>query len=259
MTMFTRGEVALVTAAAGAGIGRAIATHLGTEGAELVISDAHERRAKETAEKLSADLGREVLGLRVDVTEENEVRAQVDRALERFGRVDILCNNAGFLQEAQVWEMSLDVWHRVLDVNLTGSFLTTRAVLPHMIERRSGVIVNIASINAFRGIERQSHYAAAKAGVAALTRATAEEVGRFGVRVAAVSPGWVYNPFLERAAGDDPEAFQRVVQGVADQTPLGRLGEPDDIARVVAFLASAQAGFITGEVVGVTGGLYMRP
>lgn len=258
MSLFTQGEVALVTAAAGAGIGRAVATRLGVEGAQLVISDAHERRVKETAEQLSTELGREVLALQVDVADEHQVQAQVDLAMERFGRVDILCNNAGFLQEARVWEMPVDVWHRVVDVNLTGSFLTSRAVLPHMIERRSGVIINIASINAFRGVERQSHYAAAKAGVAALTRATAEEVGQFGVRVAAVSPGWVYNPFLERAAGDREE-FHRVVQAVAAETPMGRLGQPEDIANVVAFLASEQAGFITGEVVGVTGGLFMRP
>jgi 3-oxoacyl-[acyl-carrier protein] reductase len=258
MTVFSKGEVALVTAAAGAGIGRAVAMQLGAAGAELVISDAHERRAKETAEQLSAALGREVFALRVDVSNEHEVQAQVDLALERFGRIDILCNNAGFLQEALVWEMTTELWHKVVDINLTGPFLTSRAVLPHMIERRSGVIINVSSINAFRGIERQSHYAAAKAGVAALTRTTAEEVGRFGVRVAAVCPGWVYNPFLERAAGD-AETFQRMVRDVEDQTPLGRMGNPADVANLVAFLASDQASFITGEVVGVTGGLYMRP
>lgn len=258
MTAFTKGEVALVTAAAGAGIGRAVAMRLGTAGAELVISDAHERRAKEAAEQLSNALGREVLGLKVDVVDEKEVQAQVDLALERFGRIDILCNNAGFLQEATVWEMSTDVWHKVVDVNLTGAFLTSRAVLPHMIERRSGVIINVTSINAFRRIERQSHYAAAKAGVAALTRTTAEEVGRFGIRVAAVCPGWVYNPFLERAVGD-AEVFQQMVREVEEETPLGRLGNPIDVANLVAFLASEQASFITGEVVGVTGGLYMRP
>lgn len=258
MTTFSKGEVALVTAAAGAGIGRAVAMRLGTAGAELVISDAHERRAKEAAEQLSTALGREVFGLQVDVANENDVQAQVDMALDRFGRVDILCNNAGFLQEARVWEMPTEVWHKVVDVNLTGPFLTSRAVLPHMIAQRSGVIVNVSSINAYRGIERQSHYAAAKAGVAALTRTTAEEVGQFGIRVAAVCPGWVYNPFLERAVGDK-EAFQRIVRDVEGQTPLGRLGDPTDVADLVAFLASEQASFITGEVVGVTGGLYMRP
>ena len=247
------GQVAIVTAAAGAGIGQAIARRFAEEGAQVLFSDAHARRVQEMAAAMSKDYGREFIGLEVDVTNVVQVQGMVQTALDRYGQVDILVNNAGINRLEPVWEMSEETWNLVIGVNLTGTFHCTRAVLPHMIERKRGAIVSLSSIAGWVGSdEGEAHYCAAKAGVAAFTRAVAAEVGRYGVRINAIAPGLIYNPFLDRIY--PPEFFQRV----AARTPLGRVGEPADIANLATFLVSNQSSYITGEVFCISGGMYMK-
>ena len=247
------GRVAIVTAAAGSGIGQAIARRFAEEGAHVVITDAHARRVQEVAAVMSRDYGREFTGLEVDVTNVDQVRGMVQTALNRYGQVDILVNDAGINRLEPVWEMSEETWNLIIGVNLTGAFHCTRAVLPHMIERKQGAIVNLSSIVGWAGSdEGEAHYCAAKAGVAAFTRAVAAEVGRHGVRINAIAPGLIYNPFLDRIY--PPEFFQQM----AARTPLGRVGEPADIANLATFLVSDQSSYITGEVICISGGMYMK-
>lgn len=247
------GQVAIVTAAAGAGIGQAIARRFAEEGAQVLLSDAHARRVQEMAAAMSKDYGREFIGLEVDVTNVVQVQGMVQTALDRYGQVDILVNNAGINRLEPVWEMTEETWNLVIGVNLTGTFHCTRAVLPHMIERKRGAIVSLSSIAGWVGSdEGEAHYCAAKAGVAAFTRAVAAEVGRYGVRINAIAPGLIYNPFLDRIY--PPEFFQRM----AARTPLGRVGEPADIANLATFLVSNQSSYITGEVFCISGGMYMK-
>ena len=248
------GKVAIVTAAAGAGIGQGAARRFLQEGAQVVVSDAHPRRVQEVAEAMSRDAGREVLGLAVDVRDPGQVRAMVDATLDKYGQLDILMNNAGINKLSPVWEMDDETWRLVIDVNLTGTFVCTRAVLPHMMERKSGSIISMASVIGWVGSQDgECHYAAAKAGVMAFTRAVAAEVGRFGVRANAIAPGLIYNEFLERIY--PKEFFEAFVR----RTPLGRAGEPADVADLALFLASDMSRYITGEVICISGGSVMVP
>jgi 3-oxoacyl-[acyl-carrier protein] reductase len=247
------GRVAIVTAAAGAGIGQAVARRFAEEGAQVVLTDAHARRVQEVAEAMSKDFGREFVGLEVDVTNVDHVQGMVRTALDRHGQIDILLNNAGINRLEPVWEMSDETWNLVIGVNLTGTFHCTRAVLPHMIERKKGAVVSLSSTAGWIGSdEGEAHYCAAKAGIQGFTRAVAAEVGRYGIRINAIAPGLIYNPFLERIY--PPEFFQRI----AARTPLGRVGEPPDIASLATFLASDQSSYITGEIFCISGGMYMK-
>ena len=247
------GKVAIVTAAAGAGIGQGAARRFLQEGAQVVISDAHPRRVQEVAEAMSRDFDREVLALAVDVREPDQVRAMVDTTLAKHGQIDILMNNAGINKLAPVWEMDDETWRLVIDVNLTGTFNCIRAVLPVMIEQQSGAIVSMSSSAGWIGSrDGEAHYCAAKAGVMALTRAAAAEVGRHGIRINAIAPGVIYNEFLSRIY--PAEFFERAKRGI----PLGRLGEPRDVAQLALFLASDLSGYITGEVHSISGGAIMH-
>lgn len=245
-------KVAIVTAAAGAGIGAAIAGRLAADGYDVVVTDAHERRCKESAERLSEQHGREFLAVPLDVTDESAVQLAIQTVMDQRGRIDILVNNAGWSKIEPVAEMSLETWQKCLDVDLTGTFLCTRYALPHMIEAGSGAIVNISSIAAYEtSTEHGAAYSAAKAGVLALTRVTAAENGKHGIRANAVTPGLIYNDFLRKIY---PEEF---FTGYAEnRSKVGRIGQPEDVAGLVAFLASDQAGYITGEVYGVSGGVH---
>ena len=247
-------KIAIVTAAAGAGIGQASARRMAEEGARVVVTDVHARRVQEVAQSMTSDFGYEVLGLTVDVRNVDDVRGMVDATIERHGRVDILMNNAGFNKLSPVWEMDDETWKSVIDVNLTGTFHCIRAVLPHMIGQKSGAIVSMASMAGWVGSsDGEAHYSAAKAGVMGLTRAVAAEVGKHGIRVNAISPSLIYNEFLERIY--PKEFFERF----AKRVPLGRVGEPSDIADLVLFLASDMSRYITGEVVSISGGSVMVP
>lgn len=246
-------KVAIVTAGAGAGIGQAVARIFLEEGAQVLVTDAHARRVQEVAADLSKEFGLEVHGLEVDVRNGEQVRNMVETARSRFGRIDILFNNAGINKLSPVWEMDDETWRLVIDVNLTGTFNCTRAVLPTMLEQKSGVIINMSSGAGWLGSrDGEAHYCAAKAGVMGFTRAVAAEVARQGVRVNAIAPGLIYNEFLARIY--PPNFFDRAKRSI----PLGRVGEPRDIAELALFLASERSSYITGEVVSISGGAIMH-
>lgn len=239
------GRTAVVTAAAGAGIGGATARRLLEEGASIVIGDAHPRRIKESAEALAGEFGADrVAGLACDVTSEDDVTALFDLAEERHGRLDILVNNAGLGGTAALVDMTDEQWSKVLDVTLGGTFRCTRAALRRMKEAGTGgVIVNNASVVGWRAQAGQAHYAAAKAGVMALTRCAAVEAAAYGVRVNAVSPSLAMHPHLAKVT--TPELLAELTEREA----YGRYAEPWEIANVIVFLASGYSSYLTGETV----------
>lgn len=246
-------QVAIVTAAAGAGIGQAITRRLAAEGAHVVISDAHAKRPLALAEELGKEHGREFIGLQVDATNQEQVHEMVQMTMDKYGRIDILVNNAGINKLEPAWEMSADTWDFVIRTNLYSTFYATRAVLPHMVKQKAGKIVSLASVAGWIGSnDGEAHYCAAKAAVMGYTRAVAAEVGKYGVRVNAIAPGLIYNEFLRRIY---PEEMFRSVE---KRTPLGRVGKPEDIANLALFLVSDESSFITGEVMCCSGGLYVH-
>ncbi|MGH9092214.1 MAG: SDR family oxidoreductase [Acidimicrobiales bacterium] len=240
------GKVGVVTAAAGTGIGSATARRCLEEGATVVVSDAHERRLAESAEELSAVAGTPVLGVPCDVTREEDVQRLYATVVERHGGFDVAVHNAGLGGTVPLVDMSDEQWSRVLDVTLTGTFRCTRAALTHLLPRRSGSIVNNASVLGWRAQPGQAHYAAAKAGVMALTRCAAAEAAPAGVRVNAVSPSLAEHPFLNRAIPDDDLAVLR------DRELYRRGAETWEVANVVVFLASDYASYMSGEIVSVS-------
>lgn len=245
-------KVAVITGAAGAGIGYATARQLADDGLDVVITDAHERRCGEFAKRLSDEHRREFLSMPLDVTDYDAVSAVMNEVVQRRGRLDVLVNNAGWSKIEPIAEMARETWARCLDVDLNGTFYCMRHALPHMIARGSGSIVNIASIAAWETTaEHGAAYSAAKAGVTALTRVGAAENGKYGIRVNAVAPGLIYNEFLRRIYPD------KFFEGYAENRSLvGRVGQPQDVANIVSFLVGDRAGYITGEVFGVSGGVF---
>ena len=246
--------VALVTAAAGAGIGAAVARRLARDGLDVVVTDAHQRRCHEFAAALADEVGRDVSSHHLDVTDHDQVRAVMSEVADAKGGLDVLVNNAGWSRIEPVAEMSLETWQRCLDVDLTGTFVCMRYALPAMIAGGGGSIINISSIAAWEmSTEHGAAYSAAKAGVLALTRVAAAENGAHGVRVNAVAPGLIYNDFLRRIY---PEEF--FDNYLSRKAVLGRIGQPDDVADMVSFLASGEASYVTGEVFTVSGGVSAR-
>ena len=247
-------KVAVVTAGAGAGIGAAVVRRLARDGYDVVVTDAHERRCREYAGNLGREFGRKFLARTLDVTDFDAVGTVIGDVVEHRGRIDVLVNNAGWSRIEPVAEMCRDTWLRCIDVDLHGTFHCMRHVLPHMIARGSGAIVNIASIAAWETTaEHGAAYSAAKAGILALTRVAAAENGRHGIRVNAVAPGLIYNEFLRRIYPDE------FFDGYAEQRSLvGRVGRPEDVAAMVAFLAGEESGYVTGEVFTVSGGVSPR-
>jgi 3-oxoacyl-[acyl-carrier protein] reductase len=244
-------KVAMITAAAGAGIGAAISRQLAEDGFEVVITDAHERRCAKLAAELAEKYGREFLSLPLDVTDFEGVGIVVKEVMKKYGRLDVLVNNAGWNKLEPIAEMSPETWSRCLDVDLNGTFNCMRHALPKMIEGRYGVVINISSIAAWEtSTEHGAAYSAAKAGVLALTRVAAAENGKYGIRVNAVSPGLIYNDFLRRIYPDE------FFEGYAENRSLvGRIGQPQDVADMVSYLVSEKSGYITGEVFTVSGGV----
>jgi 3-oxoacyl-[acyl-carrier protein] reductase len=234
------GKIVLITAAAGAGIGVATAKRCLEEGATVIISDKHERRLEETASELG------VLGVPADVTQEDDVHRLFDTAVSEYGRLDVAVNNAGLGGTANIVDMTDVQWQIVLDVTLNGTFRCTRAALRHMIPRGAGVIINMSSVLGWRAQAGQAHYAAAKAGVMALTRAAAMEAAPAGVRVNAVAPSLAMHPFLEKVM--DPAELEHLVTLEA----FGRSAETWEVANVIVFLASDYSSYMTGEVVSVS-------
>jgi 3-oxoacyl-[acyl-carrier protein] reductase len=248
----TSNKVAVVTAAAGAGIGAAIAKRLAADGFDVVITDAHARRAEQLAAELTEQHGREFMWSHLDVTDPAAVAETMDRVAAERGGVHVLVNNAGWSKIEPVAEMELETWRRCLDVDLNGTFYCMRYALPHMISSGGGAVVNISSIAGWEmTTEHGAAYSAAKAGVMALTRVAAAENGRHGIRVNAVAPGLIYNEFLTRIY--PPEFFSGYVD---NRSMVGRVGVPEDVAALVSFLVGPEAGYITGEVYGVSGGVH---
>jgi 3-oxoacyl-[acyl-carrier protein] reductase len=246
------GKIAVVTAAAGTGIGSATARRLLAEGATVVVSDAHERRLKETAANLAGTAradgtgSAEPLTVPCDVTDDDQVRALFAAAVDAHGRIDVVVNNAGLGGTAEIVDMTDGHWDEVIDVTLTGTFRCTRAALRVLIPQGSGVVVNNASVLGWRAQAGQAHYAAAKAGVMALTRSAAIEAAPHGVRVNAVAPSLAMHPFLAKVTSDE------VLDELAQREAFGRPAEPWEIAAVIAFLASDYSTYMTGEVVSVS-------
>jgi 3-oxoacyl-[acyl-carrier protein] reductase len=247
-----QGRTVLITAAAGTGIGFATAKRCLEEGATLFVSDLHERRLRDAVGKLESIAKLEAPGgvvsgsLPCDVTRESDVRALVTTALSTMGRIDVLVNNAGLGGSAAIVDMTDEQWSKVLDVSLTSVFRMTRAVLPHMYERKSGAIVNNASVLGWRAQALQAHYAAAKAGVMAFTRCAAVEAAEYGVRVNAVAPSIAMHEFLSRVTSDE------LLVELQRREAFGRTAQTWEVANVIVFLASELASYMTGEVVSVS-------
>ena len=234
------GKGVLVTAAAGTGIGLATAKRCQEEGARVVVSDKHERRLAESAKELG------VLGVPCDVTDEDGVQALFASAADELGGIDVVVNNAGLGGAAEIHTMTDEEWSAVLDVTLNGTFRCTRAALNHMYERGHGVIVNNASVIGWRAQAGQAHYAAAKAGVMALTRSAAIEAAPRGVRVNAVAPSLAMHEHLAKVTTEE------LLDELTTREPFGRAAEPWEVANVIVFLASDYSGYMTGEVVSVS-------
>lgn len=237
------GKSVLVTAAAGTGIGFATAERCLVEGARVVVSDAHERRLAETAEQLGGGVA---AALPCDVTVEEQVQALFAGAAAAVGEIDIVVNNAGLGGTANLVDMTDEQWAKVLDVTLNGTFRCVRAALRHMQPRHAGVIVNNASVLGWRAQRGQAHYAAAKAGVMALTRCAAMEAADYGVRINAVAPSLAMHPFLAKVTTDD------LLDELTAREAFGRAAAPWEIANVIVFLASDYSTYMTGEVVSVS-------
>ena len=240
------GKVALVTAAAGTGIGLSTARRCAEEGAVIVISDAHERRLGETADLLADEFGVRPLALVCDVTDEDAVQRLYAETVGAHGAIDIAVHNAGLGGTAELVDMTDEQWARVLDVTLTGTFRCMRSALRTMREQGSGVIVNNASVLGWRAQAGQAHYAAAKAGVMALTRCAAIEAAAYGVRVNAVAPSLAMHPFLSKVTTDE------LLEDLTSREAFGRAAEPWEIANAIVFLASDYSGYLTGEVLSVS-------
>lgn len=240
-----KGKSVLITAAAGVGIGFSAATRAVEEGCRgIVISDVHEGRLEQAVETLKKNTGLDaVWGLPCNVTEEADVQALIDLAEDRLDGVDVLINNAGLGTSRLLVEMEDDEWHKVIDVTLNGTMRMTRYMLKKMQPRQSGVIVNNASVLGWRAQKEQSHYAAAKAGVMALTRCAAVEAAEHGVRINAVAPSLAVHPFLKKSASEE------LLQELESREAFGRGAEVWEVANVMMFLASDYSSYLTGEVI----------
>ncbi|GAA0638595.1 SDR family oxidoreductase [Kutzneria viridogrisea] len=241
------GKVVVITAAAGTGIGSATARRCLEEGARVLISDWHERRLVQTHRELVTAHGDAVAAAVCDVTDQSQVDAMLGAAVDRFGRLDVMINNAGLGGTRSVLELTDEEWARVLDVTLNGTFRCTRTALRLMVEQGAGgAVVNNASVVGWRAQAGQAHYAAAKAGVMALTRCAAVDVAEHGIRVNAVAPSLAVHPFLAKVTTED------LLTELTAREAFGRSAQPWEVANAMVFLASDYASYLTGEVLSVS-------
>ena len=241
-------KVALITGAA-QGIGKAVTLVLARHGADVIVADVNIEKAQETAREVEA-LGRAAMAVRVDVTRLEDVEKMVEAAVQRFGKIDILINNAGIARDKLILRMTEEDWDTVLNVNLKGTFNCTKAVIKHMSKQRSGKIVNIASVVGMMGNPGQANYSASKAGVIGLTKTIAREFAARGINVNAIAPGYIQTPMTEVLPEKAKEELKRLI-------PMERLGQPEDVAHAVLFLVSEASSYITGNILNVNGGIYM--
>jgi 2-hydroxycyclohexanecarboxyl-CoA dehydrogenase len=242
-----QGKVVLVTGA-GRGMGKAIAERLTEEGARVAVTDIDEKSALDTAAELDS-----AAGFRLDITDAAEVATTVAETVAALGPIDALVNNAGWDQLSPFLDTDEDLWDRIIDINLRGPIRMTKAVLPGMVERQSGRIVNISSDAGRVGSTGEAVYSACKAGIIGFSKTVAREVARSGITVNAICPGPTATPLLESMVGE----HEKLIESLKRSIPLGRLGLPEDIAGAVAFMVSDDAGFITGQTLSVSGGLTM--
>ncbi len=241
-------KVAIITGG-GQGIGEATGKKFAREGAKVVIADINEESIKSTVDEI-LETGGEAIGVVADVTSQDSVNAMINTTIEKYGRLDIIVNNAGITMDSTLLKMKEDQWDAVIDVNLKGVYNCGQAAAKVMVEQGSGVILNASSVVGIYGNFGQTNYAATKWGVIGMTKTWSKELGRKGVRVNAVAPGFISTPMVKKM----PEKVINMMEGKAS---LGSLGEPEDIANAYAFLASDEAKFITGAVLEVTGGVVI--
>ena len=243
--MRLKGKVSIITGA-GQGIGRATAIKFAKEGAKVAACDINVAAAEETA-KLITDAGGESVHFRIDVTDKKTIARMVEGVMAKWGRIDTLVNNAGIVQDAQFKKMTDEQFERVIDVNLKGVYNCTKAVVDIMLEQNSGCILNASSIVGIYGNFGQTNYAATKFGVIGMVKTWARELGRKGIRANAICPGFIHTPILASMPG-------KIIKMMEDRVPMGRLGQPEDIANTYAWLASDEASYINGAVIEVSGG-----
>ena len=239
-------KVAIVTGS-GRGIGRAIALKLAEVGATVVVSDILEKEAEAVAKEIKA-AGGQSLAVMADVSSAADVARLVEATIKACGRIDILVNNAGIARDQLLVRMSEEDWDRVLDVDLKSVFLCTKAVLRPMLKKRWGRIISLSSIAGVMGNPGQANYASAKAGIIGFTRTVAREVGSHSITVNAIAPGFIETEMTRQIKEEQRQEIKKLI-------PLNRFGTPQDVAEAVAFLASEEAGYITGQVLGVNGGM----
>ncbi|MCF6094362.1 3-oxoacyl-[acyl-carrier-protein] reductase [Microaerobacter geothermalis] len=244
-----QGKVALVTGGS-RGIGRAIALALAQEGANVLVNYAGNQQAAEEVVKEIESLGRKSISIQANISDSDQVQKMVDQAVQTFGRLDILVNNAGITRDNLLIRMKEEEWDQVLDTNLKGVFLTSKAAAKPMMKQRYGKIINISSVVGVLGNPGQANYVAAKAGVIGLTKTLARELASRNITVNAVAPGFIETDMTAKLG-------EEVRKNLLSQIPLNRLGQPDDIAQVVLFLCSDKSNYITGQTLHVDGGMVM--
>lgn len=242
-------KVAIVTGGS-RGIGQTIALTLAKEGADVVVNYKQDRQAAENVANSIKDMGRRAIVIGADVSSYEQVKKMVDVTLKEFARIDILVNNAGIFKDSTIAKMTDETWDEVISTNLTGTFNCTKSVIDIMRNQKSGRIINITSVVGQIGVAGAANYAASKAGVIGFTKATAKEVAKKGITVNAIALGYIYEGMLKRL----PQEMQ---DSILSQIPLGRFGKPEEVGSLVAYLASDDAGYITGQVINLNGGYYM--
>ncbi len=251
--MKLKGKIAILTAAAGAGIGRATARTFAREGAIVVVTDIYEERTKQVVHELNKEFGVQGIGIKCDVLNLQDIKNVVKITMETFGRIDILFNNAGTNRPSKIIDITDENWEIVIGVSLRSVFYFTREVLPIMMEQQYGRIISITSVAGFRGLAGgHAHYAAAKAGVMAFTRCLAMEAAPYRITANTIAPSFIYNEFI-------PNLYPKEeIERMLNEIPYPRKGVPQDVANVALFLASDEGEYITGQTICVTGGSWMR-
>ncbi len=250
--MLLKDKVAIVTGAA-QGIGKSIASLFSENGAKVILCDVLEEAGKSAAAEIKAALGNETEFIKLDITKKKDIEAVCESALERFGRIDVLVNNAGILKHALIVDMTEEDWDAIFKVNVKGTFLFTQAVGKIMIKQKSGKIINISSCSGKKPTMEEAAYCASKSAIIGLTRVTALELGRYGINCNAICPGATDTEMVRKTFLTSPETEQQWI----DKTALKRLGKPEDIAKVALFLASELSDHITGEAIIVSAGELM--